>query len=51
MQSSREPRRRVEELLELLHGYRLLVMLEGESDFRTLPERLPDERLFLAALA
>jgi FkbM family methyltransferase len=41
----------VEELLEFLHGYRLLVMLDGESGFRPLPERLPDERLFLAALA
>jgi FkbM family methyltransferase len=41
----------VEELLEFLHGYRLLVMLEGESGFRPLPERLPDDRFFLAALA
>jgi FkbM family methyltransferase len=41
----------VEELLASLRGYRLLVMLEGEDGFRPLPERLPDERLFLAALA
>jgi FkbM family methyltransferase len=41
----------IEELLRSLRGYRLLVMLEGEPAFRDLPERLPAERLFLAALA
>jgi FkbM family methyltransferase len=41
----------VEELLRALRGYRLLVMLERESEFRDLPVRLPAERLFLAALA
>lgn len=41
----------VAELLSSLHGYRLLVMLEGERAFKALPGRLPDERLFLAALS
>jgi FkbM family methyltransferase len=41
----------VGEMLDSLQGYRLVVMLEGEGGFRPLPERLPDDRFFLAALA
>jgi FkbM family methyltransferase len=40
-----------EELLDLLRDYRLFVLREGDNAFGPPPPELPNERLFLAALA